>query len=120
MPAVLTCWVLPAPLMHGGCSNCALKSTVAHAVACTHAALCKLQAEMAGSPETAAILEALNSQRADARERQAAMERQIREEARRLRGGVAGSACSHCSLCNCMLKHSCWHTRLLHVRWCCR
>lgn len=53
---------------------------------------CTLQAEMAGSPETAVILEALNSQRADARERQAAMERQIREEARRLRGGVAGIA----------------------------
>ena len=49
-----------------------------------------LQAEMAGSAETAAILDALNSQRADARERQAAMERQIREEARRLRGGIAG------------------------------
>lgn len=51
-----------------------------------------LQAEMAGSAETAAILDALNSQRADARERQAAMERQIREEARRLRGGIAGEA----------------------------
>ena len=50
-----------------------------------------LQAEMSGSPDTAAILEALNSQRADARERQAAMERQIREEARRLRGGIAGT-----------------------------
>lgn len=50
---------------------------------------------MAGTPETAAILEALNSQRADARERQAAMERQIREEARRLRGGVAGKCFSH-------------------------
>ena len=49
-----------------------------------------LQAEMAGGAETAAILDALNSQRADARERQAAMERQIREEARRLRGGTAG------------------------------
>ncbi|KAL3148608.1 hypothetical protein ABBQ38_014036 [Trebouxia sp. C0009 RCD-2024] len=53
----------------------------------------RIQAEMAGTPDTAAILDALNSQRADARERQAAMERQIREEARRLRGGVAdGSA----------------------------
>ena len=50
-----------------------------------------LQAEMAGSPETAAILEALNAQRADARERQSAMERQIRDEARRLQqGGAAG------------------------------
>jgi len=49
-----------------------------------------MQAEMAGGAETAAILDALNSQRADARERQAAMERQIREEARRLRGGIAG------------------------------
>ncbi|DBA74615.1 TPA: DExH-box ATP-dependent RNA helicase DExH12 [Trebouxia sp. C0005] len=49
----------------------------------------RIQAEMAGGAETAAILDALNSQRADARERQAAMERQIREEARRLRGGIA-------------------------------
>ena len=50
-----------------------------------------MQAEMAGAPETAAILDSLNSQRADARERQAAMERQIREEARRLREGLAGA-----------------------------
>ena len=121
MPASPTLyWTLPAPLVHARCSKCALKSTIAEAVAWTHAASCKLQAEMAGSPETAAILEALNSQRADARERQAAMERQIREEARRLRGGVAGSACSHCSLCICMLMHSCWHTCLLHARRCCR
>lgn len=53
---------------------------------------------MAGTPDTAAILDALNSQRADARERQAAMERQIREEARRLRGGVAGECCSPLTL----------------------
>ena len=46
---------------------------------------------MAGAPETAAILDSLNSQRADARERQAAMERQIREEARRLREGLTGA-----------------------------
>lgn len=50
-----------------------------------------VQAEMSGAPETAAILESLNSQRADARERQAAMERQIREEARRLREGLSGA-----------------------------
>ena len=54
---------------------------------------------MAGSPETAAILDALNSQRADARERQAAMERQIREEARRLRGGVAGKCFTAIDAC---------------------
>ncbi len=51
---------------------------------------------MAGSPETAAILEALNAQRADARERQSAMERQIRDEARRLQqGGAAGQLLAH-------------------------
>lgn len=61
---------------------------------------------MAGAPETAAILESLNLQRADARERQAAMERQIREEARRLREGLAGDICTlSChALCNVMLR----------------
>lgn len=44
-----------------------------------------MQTEMAGAPETAAILEALKADRATARERQSALERQIREEARRLR-----------------------------------
>lgn len=68
-----------------------------------------LQAEMAGSPDTAAILDALNSQRADARERQAAMERQIREEARRLRGGVAGECCS-------LLTLECCHAQLPLLR----
>lgn len=84
-----------ATLTHGKCSSCILKATIAEAIACTHAVSCNVQAEMAGSPATAAILEALNSQRADARERQAAMERQIREEARRLRGGVAGKCFGH-------------------------
>ena len=71
---------------------------------------------MSGSPETAAILEALNSQRADARERQAAMERQIREEARRLRGGITGTKGAlsalhlrHSSDCSCKCI-SRWHT----------
>lgn len=68
--------------------------SITEAAVCADTVSCTLQAEMAGSPETAAILDALNSQRADARERQAAMERQIREEARRLRGGVAGKCCS--------------------------
>ena len=63
-----------------------------------------VQTEMAGSPDTAAILEALNSQRADARERQAAMERQIREEARRLRGGITGSQ-AQCMLYSCNAQY---------------
>ena len=70
-----------------------------------------MQAEMAGTAETAAILDALNSQRADARERQAAMERQIREEARRLRGGIAGQPhatdSSHVPLCTLACCSAC-------------
>jgi pre-mRNA-splicing helicase BRR2 len=47
---------------------------------------------MAGSPETAAILDALNATRASARERQDELERRIRAEARKLRdGGAAGA-----------------------------
>ncbi len=45
--------------------------------------------EMAGSPETAVILDALNATRASARERQDELERKIRDEARKLRQGVA-------------------------------
>ena len=71
------------------CCNVPSKTAV-HKWALAHPAWNVMQAEMAGTAETAAILDALNSQRADARERQAAMERQIREEARRLRGGIAG------------------------------
>ncbi len=68
-----------------------------------------MQAEMAGTAETAAILDALNSQRADARERQAAMERQIREEARRLRGGIAGQPhAADSPIC----LHADWHVAL--------
>lgn len=47
------------------------------------------QMEMAGSPETAVILDALNATRASARERQDELERKIRDEARKLRQGVA-------------------------------
>ena len=49
---------------------------------------------MAGAPDTAAILDALNITRASARERQGETERRIREEARRLaaEGGTAGEA----------------------------
>ncbi len=53
--------------------------------------LCPVQAEMAGSPELAPILEMLNATRASARERQGEIERKIRAEARKLRqGDVAG------------------------------
>lgn len=74
-----------------------------------------LQAEMAGAPETAAILDSLNSQRADARERQAAMERQIREEARRLREGLTGPVLFCALLCFAVpavpscTSHLCYH-----------
>ncbi len=53
------------------------------------------QAEMAGSPETAVILDALNATRASARERQDELERKIRDEARKLRQGVADGEPSH-------------------------
>ena len=42
---------------------------------------------MAGSEDTRVILEALRADRSTARERQTAMERQIKAEARRLRSG---------------------------------
>ena len=45
------------------------------------------QTEMAGSEDTRAILEALRADRSTARERQTAMERQIKAEAKRLRSG---------------------------------
>lgn len=49
---------------------------------------------MEASPESARILELLHATRASARERQSAVERSIREEARRLRqeqgGGESG------------------------------
>ena len=47
---------------------------------------------MAGREDTRSILEALRADRSSARERQAAMETQIREEARRLRGAKGGGA----------------------------
>jgi pre-mRNA-splicing helicase BRR2 len=50
----------------------------------------RVEAEMEGSSETRAILDALHATRASARERQSAMERSIREEARRLRQGQGG------------------------------
>lgn len=54
---------------------------------------------MAGSPETSAILDALNPTRTSARERQGETERRIREEARRLaaEGGLAGG-CSQLAM----------------------
>jgi pre-mRNA-splicing helicase BRR2 len=48
---------------------------------------------MAGRKDTAAILEALKADRTTARERQSALERQIREEARKLRGADGTCAC---------------------------
>lgn len=50
----------------------------------------RIEAEMAGAPETERILELLHATRATARERQSAMERSIREEARRLRQEQGG------------------------------
>jgi pre-mRNA-splicing helicase BRR2 len=46
---------------------------------------------MAENPSTAAILDALHATRTSARERQTAVERQIREEARKIRGGGGGA-----------------------------
>ena len=51
-----------------------------------------MQAEMAGSPDLAPILEMLNATRASARERQGEIERKIRAEARKLRQGDAAGA----------------------------
>ncbi len=52
-----------------------------------------MQAEMAGSPDLAPILEMLNATRASARERQGEIERKIRAEARKLRQGDAAGEC---------------------------
>ncbi|KAK9842537.1 hypothetical protein WJX81_005041 [Elliptochloris bilobata] len=52
----------------------------------------RIEAEMAGRPETAAILAALQATRANARERQDELERKIREEARSLRQGATAGA----------------------------
>ena len=59
-----------------------------------------LQTEMAGSDDTRIILEALQAGRMSAKERQTAVERSIREEARRLRtGGAAGEPLCWCIVC---------------------
>lgn len=52
----------------------------------------RCQAEMAGSPDTKAILDALHATRASARERQEEVERRIREEARNIRQGVTSGS----------------------------
>ncbi|GIL50154.1 hypothetical protein Vafri_6292 [Volvox africanus] len=51
----------------------------------------RIETEMGGSADTTAILAALRATRTSARDRQTAMERSIREEARRLRQGEAGA-----------------------------
>lgn len=52
----------------------------------------RVEVEMSARTDTAAILDALRATRTSARERQSAVERSIREEARRLRqGGAAGA-----------------------------
>ncbi len=65
----------------------------------------RIEAEMQGSPDTSAILAALNATRTSARDRQNAMERSIREEARKLKQGEAGEQglCSFSGLfCVCV------------------
>lgn len=52
----------------------------------------RIEAEMEGSPDTEAILDALRSTRATARERQSAVERNIRREARALAAAADGGA----------------------------
>ena len=61
-------------------------SLSAYRATCDLAAV-RVQAQMAESEETRPILEALRADRSTARERQSAMERQIKAEARRLRSG---------------------------------
>jgi len=51
-----------------------------------------IEAEMSATPATATILAALHATRTSARDRQTAMERSIREEARRLRQAEGGEA----------------------------
>ena len=53
-----------------------------------------IEAEMEGAPGTAAILAALHATRASARDRQTAVERNIREEARKLRAGGGADGAS--------------------------
>uniref|UniRef100_A0A7S3QXY0 RNA helicase n=1 Tax=Dunaliella tertiolecta TaxID=3047 RepID=A0A7S3QXY0_DUNTE len=52
----------------------------------------KIEAEMAGNPDTVRILDQLRATRTSAKERQNAMERNIREEARKLRQGEGVTA----------------------------
>ncbi|KAL4451451.1 hypothetical protein ABPG75_007113 [Micractinium tetrahymenae] len=54
----------------------------------------RVETEMEAGAETRSILDALHATRASARERQSAVERSIREEARRLRQGQAGGEAS--------------------------
>ncbi len=65
---------------------------------------------MAGREETRGVLEALKADRATARERQSAMERQIREEARRLQS-TNGTGAFHfyfcCNDCRFILARVC-------------
>ena len=50
----------------------------------------RVETEMAGGPETLLILDMLRATRTSARDRQSAMERTIREEARKLKQGEGG------------------------------
>ena len=68
-----------------------------------------MQAEMAGSPDLAPILEMLNATRASARERQGEIERKIRAEARKLRQGDAAG--QHDKIIP-LRQQSCWHASI--------
>ncbi len=107
---------LQPSVIQRNCRCSVLSKTAAHKWALAHPACNVMQAEMAGTAETAAILDALNSQRADARERQAAMERQIREEARRLRGGIAGQPPATDSPPPPIFLHADWHVQACPVQ----
>ncbi len=74
------------------------------------------QAEMAGTPETAAILDALNATRASARERQDELERKIRDEARKLRQGAAAGARMESCWCLASEKLSLVEDSLWHLK----
>ena len=52
----------------------------------------RVETEMSATPETSVILDMLRATRTSARDRQSAMERTIREEARKLKQGDEGAA----------------------------
>lgn len=71
-----------------------------------------VQAAMASEPETAALLEALRSGRGTAKDRQNALERNIREEAKKLRMAEAGALTCVCCVFDCIIMVICLKSEL--------